>query len=83
MENKEISKKRKIENDIGIKCPKCNKDCELRWQIFSTGLHHIKQSCPEHGHIRFAPQFEEYAKIADQSKQYKKEVLKMKSLLDY
>jgi len=74
---------RKIEDDIGIKCPKCGKECKLMWQTFSTAIRHIRQLCPEHGYIRFAPQFEEYIKIADQTKTYESTLKVSKSLFDY
>lgn len=54
-------------NDIGIKCPKCQKDCEFKWQQFKNGSKHIRQECPIHGYIRYAPQVEPYLEKAHQA----------------
>jgi ribonuclease HI len=52
--------------DIGIKCPKCQKDCDFKWQQFKDGSKHIRQECPIHGYIRFAPKVEPYLEKAKQ-----------------
>jgi hypothetical protein len=50
-----------------IKCPWCKRDCKFIWQTFEDGSEHIRQECPVHGYIRFAPQTEPYKTIADQT----------------
>lgn len=45
---------------MDIKCPKCKLDCEFKWQQFKNGTRHIRQDCPKHGYIRYAPQIEPY-----------------------
>lgn len=57
------------ENDTQrvIKCPRCKRDCKFKWQIFEDGSKHIRQECPVHGYIRYAPQIEPYITIADQT----------------
>lgn len=50
-----------------IKCPRCKRDCKFIWQTFEDGSEHIRQECPVHGYIRFAPQIEPYKTIADQT----------------
>ncbi|MEA2046430.1 MAG: ribonuclease HI family protein [Euryarchaeota archaeon] len=56
------------EKDIGIKCPKCKRDCVFKWQVFKNGSRHIRQECPVHGHIKYAPKIEPYLTIANQTK---------------
>ncbi len=56
-------------NNVDIKCPKCKRDCEFKWQQFKNGTRHIRQECPIHGYIRYAPKIEPYIMIANQDKE--------------
>lgn len=49
-----------------ILCPKCSKPCTLAIQIFKDGSEHIRQVCPEHGFIGYAPNVEPFLSIARQ-----------------
>ena len=60
---------------IETKCPKCNGDCIFKWQEFNDGSRHIRQECPVHGFIRYAPKIEPYLTLATQTK--KKTVQKL------
>jgi len=61
-------KDQKNEISIDIKCPKCKRDCIFKWQEFKNGSRHIRQECPVHGFIRYAPQIEPYLTIANQTR---------------
>jgi ribonuclease HI len=61
-------KDQKNEINIDIKCPKCKGDCIFKWQEFKNGSRHIRQECPVHGYIRYAPQIEPYLTMANQTK---------------
>ena len=63
IKNNEIYKK----EDVDIKCPKCQKDCEFKWQQFKNGSKHIRQECPIHGYIRYAPKVEPYLEKANRT----------------
>ena len=68
---KELSKIKeatKNETKIETKCPKCNGDCIFKWQEFNDGSRHIRQECPVHGFIRYAPKIEPYLTIVSQAK---------------
>lgn len=56
--------------DVDITCPKCKRDCEFKWQQFKNGTRHIRQECPIHGYIRYAPQREHYIMKANQYKEH-------------
>jgi ribonuclease HI len=56
-------------DNVDIKCPKCKRDCEFKWQEFKNGTCHIRQECPIHGYIRYAPKIEPYTIIANQGKE--------------
>jgi len=56
-------------DNVDIKCPKCKRDCEFKWQQFKNGTRHIRQECPIHGYIRYAPKIEPYIIIANQGKE--------------
>jgi ribonuclease HI len=53
---------------IETKCPKCNGNCIFKWQEFNDGSRRIRQECPVHGFIRYAPKIEPYLTIATQAK---------------
>jgi ribonuclease HI len=61
-------KEQKTEISVDIKCPKCKGNCTFMWQEFKNGSRHIRQECPIHGYIRYAPQIEPYLTIANQTK---------------
>lgn len=46
---------KKVSEDIDFFCPKCKRECKFEWQTFKNGTSHIRQSCPVHGYIRYAP----------------------------
>ena len=54
--------------NIGLKCPKCKCECVFKWQEFNDGSRHIRQECPVHGFIRYAPQIEPYITSTHQMK---------------
>ncbi len=62
----EIKEATKIK--IETKCPKCNGDCIFKWQEFNDGSRHIRQECPVHGFIGYAPKIEPYLTIVTQAK---------------
>lgn len=47
-----------------ILCPKCNKPCELSIQTFKDGTEHIRQECPDHGFVGYAPDVEPFRTLA-------------------
>lgn len=49
-----------------IKCPRCGKDCRFKWQQFKNDSKHIRQECPIHGFIRYAPQTEQFIILANE-----------------
>jgi len=61
-------KDQKNEISIDIKCPKCKEDCTFKWQEFKNGARHIRQECPVHRFIRYAPQIKPYLTIANQTR---------------
>ena len=63
--NKNIHKN--DQNDVDIKCPKCKRDCKFKWQQFKNGSNHIRQECPIHGYIRYAPKIEPYIILANEN----------------
>jgi len=63
---------------IETKCPKCNGDCIFKWQEFNDGSRHIRQECPVHGFIRYAPKIEPYLTIVTQAK---KKTIQKKNVL--
>lgn len=50
-----------------ILCPKCNKPCTLSLQAFKDGSEHVRQECPAHGFVGFAPNVEPFLSVARQS----------------
>ena len=54
-----------VNNDVDIKCPKCNSECTFQWQVFENGTRHIKQTCPRHGYVRYAPKTDFFKQLAD------------------
>jgi len=48
----------------GDKCPHCGASCTFQWQVFKNGSRHLRQQCPEHGFIRFAPREEPFLTLA-------------------
>ena len=42
-------------SDIGIPCPKCKKECTFEWIVLRNGARNLRQSCPVHDYLRFAP----------------------------
>ena len=40
----------------GVTCPKCGAKCTFKWQVFKNNTRHIRQECPKHGYVRYAPQ---------------------------
>jgi DNA excision repair protein ERCC-2 len=56
------------DTETTIKCPECKRNCKFKWQVFKNGTRHIRQCCPVHGHIKYAPRIEPYITIADQNK---------------
>ncbi|NYT01393.1 MAG: ribonuclease HI family protein [Methanosarcinales archaeon] len=48
----------------GDKCPQCGAACTFQWQVFKNGSRHIRQQCPEHGFIRFAPREEPFLTLS-------------------
>jgi len=68
IKNKTTGYEKDQENEINIKCPKCERDCIFKWQEFKNGLRHISQECPAHKFIRYAPQVEPYLTIANQTR---------------
>lgn len=51
-----------------ILCPKCNKPCDLSIQTFKDGSDHIRQECPEHGFVGYAPDVEPFRSLAREKK---------------
>lgn len=47
-----------------ILCPTCNKPCALTIQRFKDGSEHVRQECPEHGFIGYAPNVEPFLTLA-------------------
>lgn len=47
-----------------ILCPKCSKPCTLTIQTFKDGSEHIRQECPEHGYVGYAPNVEPFLSMA-------------------
>lgn len=47
-----------------ILCPKCHKPCTLSIQTFKDGTEHIRQECPEHGYVGYAPNVEPFLSLA-------------------
>lgn len=47
-----------------ILCPKCRKPCVLTIQRASNGEERIRQSCPDHGFIVWAPKVEPFLSLA-------------------
>lgn len=48
----------------GALCSACKKACTFEWQVFKNGTSHIRQVCPEHGFLRFAPKEHPYTEVA-------------------
>jgi len=70
----------KTKIEIETKCPKCNGDCIFKWQEFNDGSRHIRQECPVHGFIRYAPKIEPYLTIVTHAKKKKKKKTVQKKL---
>jgi ribonuclease HI len=47
-----------------ILCPRCNKPCTLTIQTFKDGSDHIRQECPDHGYVGYAPNVEPFLTLA-------------------
>jgi ribonuclease HI len=47
-----------------ILCPQCSKPCTLTIQTFKDGTEHIRQECPEHGYVGYAPNVEPFLSLA-------------------
>lgn len=58
---------RKSSEIVGTKCPKCKMECKFRWQEFKGGSEHIRQECPRHGFLRYAPKQEPYISMANKN----------------
>lgn len=50
-----------------ILCPRCGKPCELSIQTFKDGSEHVRQECPDHGYVGYAPNVEPFLTLARQS----------------
>lgn len=48
----------------GALCGACKQMCTFEWQVFKNGSAHIRQSCPEHGFLRYAPRERIYEEVA-------------------
>lgn len=49
-------------------CPKCGARCVFGWTTFKNGKKHIRQECPKHGYVRWAPRREPFLSYADKRK---------------
>lgn len=47
-----------------ILCPRCNRPCTLSIQTFKDGSEHVRQECPEHGYVGYAPNVEPFLTLA-------------------
>jgi ribonuclease HI len=47
-----------------VLCPRCRKPCTLSIQVFKDGSEHIRQECPEHGFVGYAPDEEPFRSLA-------------------
>lgn len=45
-------------------CPKCGKPCTFQWQRFADGSWHVRQECPAHKYVRYAPNEEPFLTLA-------------------
>ena len=45
-------------------CPKCRKPCRLTLEKDSAGRERIRQACPEHGFVMWAPMVEPFISVA-------------------
>ncbi len=50
---------------VDTRCSVCEKECSFTWQTFKDGRRHIRQECPVHGFLRYAPKEEPYVELAD------------------
>jgi hypothetical protein len=50
------------------RCPICGRECVFRWQEFRNGKRHIRQDCPHHGYIKYAPKIEPCLTLANNNK---------------
>jgi hypothetical protein len=50
-----------------ILCPTCRQPCNLSIQVFKDGSEHIRQECPQHGFVGYAPNTEPFLTLARQS----------------
>lgn len=48
----------------GVLCSACKQACAFRWQRFKDGSWHIRQECPKHGFLRFAPKGQPWEELA-------------------
>jgi ribonuclease HI len=47
-----------------ILCPTCRKPCRIVRQTFKDGKVHLRQECPDHGFIGYAPDVEPFRSLA-------------------
>ncbi len=66
---------KKDKTDHGSSCPKCGKECKFELQTFKNGDQHLKQRCPTHGFIRWAPKLPEYLEKVAEDKHVQKSML--------
>lgn len=50
---------------VDTRCSVCDKECTFTWQVFKDGRKHIRQECPVHGFLRYAPKEEPFVELAD------------------
>ena len=53
----------KKESKVGVTCPKCSAKCTFKWQVFKNKTRHIRQECPTHGFVRYAPQEDQFISL--------------------
>lgn len=66
---------KKDKTDPGSSCPRCGKECKFELQTFKNGDQHLKQKCPTHGFIRYAPKLPEYLEKVTGDKDAQKSLL--------
>ena len=54
---------RKKKAAVGVTCPKCGAECIFKWQVFKNNTRHIRQECPNHGYVRYAPQEDQFISL--------------------
>lgn len=56
------------EREHSILCSQCGKPCTIRIQTFKDGSEHLRQECPEHGFVGYAPETPAFRKLADSNR---------------